>query len=65
VLPVWHKGWNDVQIRYALNVYLTVISSDEFNSLSFLFNHYNAPPTAFTIHMAILTCKPTLRSVFA
>ena len=26
---------------------------------------HNAPPTAFTIHMAIRTCNPTLLSVFA
>jgi hypothetical protein len=51
---------------YNLHIYRTVISSRKLPlSLSLSPCYYNAPPTALTIHMAILTCKPTLRSVFA
>jgi hypothetical protein len=51
--------------RYNLHIYLYSHLFEEMANCCIPLTHYNAPPTAFTIHMAILTCKPTLRSVLA
>jgi hypothetical protein len=49
--------------KYNIHIYLTVNHSGK--PFTRFLTYYNAPPTALTIHMAILTCKPTLRSVLA
>jgi hypothetical protein len=63
-LSARHIGLGDVQVQSTHLSY-----SHLFAEVVALFSlspcYYNAPPTALTIHMAILTCKPTLRSVFA
>ena len=58
-----HGSETMYKYKYNLHIYLTVNFSGK--TFTRFLTYYNAPPTALTIHMAILTCKPTLRSVFA